>query len=90
MSGKMDEAKRLVIALMAAKEDLSEDERTRLVKELLDDGLTIADIMELVPRLLSASPSKPAETSSDRPATVRTTHRLSPERDRTTGSASAA
>lgn len=91
MSGKkVDEAKRLVIALLAAKENLTDQERTEAVKDLLEDGLTIADIMELVPRLLVPSHATPVRTSSGQPPTIRTTRRLSQERDRTTGSASTA
>ncbi len=87
MSAK-DESKRLVIALRAAKETLSGDERTQMVKELLEDGMTIDDIMELVPRLIVPGHATPGETSSDQRPTVRSTHRLSPERDRTTDSSS--
>ena len=90
MTEKLDESKRLVIALMAAKESLSEDERTELVKELLGDGLTVADIMELIPRLLLPCRATLSETFSDRLPTVRTIHRLSPEPGRTTDSESVA
>src|SRR2546426_3128633 len=81
---KFDESKRLVIAILAAKENLTDAERTEAVKDLLADGLTIADITELVPRLLAPSRATPARTSSGQLPTVRTIRRLSQGCDHTT------
>ena len=83
-----DEASRLIIAVMAKRGELSEEERTQAVKDLLSDGLTVGDINELVPQLLCPSHATPSGTRSDRLPTVKTTLQLSPEPVSKTGSSS--
>lgn len=50
---RMDPGGRLVIAVLARKGQLSEEEKAKSVMVLLEDGLTLLKIRELFPGLLS-------------------------------------
>lgn len=63
----MDKTGRLIVAMLAIKGDLSEQERTQAVADLIENGLTISDIAELIPQLLAPCPATLSETGSDRP-----------------------
>lgn len=78
MAGKNDGSLRVVVALLAKKPDLTAEERTRLVMDLVEDGLTLADVAELYPSLLGPDLSTPARTASSQLATVQTTYQPDP------------
>lgn len=77
MSKQNDGSLRLVIGLLANQPDLTAEERTQLVVDLVEDGLTLADIADLYPALLGPDLSTPAKTASSSLLTVHRTHQLS-------------
>src|SRR5262245_9340432 len=86
----LDEGGRLIVALLAESDDLNEDQRTRAIKFLIDDGLSYAEIIELYPRLLSFSPSTRQRTTASRHLRLVPTDQQSRTPESETGSQSGA